>query len=166
MVRVHLPNGLLLTADPTALEGALSGLSRSFQAGFPRSVGEAQGVATRAVAMNFRTGGHGQWAPPKPSTLKQRKVKKTPPALTDTGVLQGAFASPGAPFSVGELTPHGFVRGTDAPDAAAHQFGRKRGGKRVEPARPFAILSDQEEREIVDIIAADVRGRAKQASAR
>lgn len=97
------------------------------------------GTMESAVLQNFDVGGRPKWL-----GLKYRQG--TP--LVDTENLMGSITS--------EYNNDEAIVGTNEPYAAIHQFGGKAGrGRKVEiPARPFLILTPQDEADILE----DVQG--------
>lgn len=95
------------------------------------------GTMESAVLQNFDVGGRPQWLP-----IKHRKG--TP--LVDTENLMNSITS--------RYDNDSAAVGTNEPYAAIHQFGGKAGrGKKVTiPARPFLILTTQDEQDILDDI--------------
>lgn len=97
------------------------------------------GTMESAVLQNFDVGGRPKWL-----GLKYRQG--TP--LVDTENLMGSITS--------DYSNDMATVGTNEPYAAIHQFGGKAGrGRKVEiPARPFLILTPQDEADILE----DVQG--------
>lgn len=95
------------------------------------------GTMESAVQQNFDVGGRPRWLP-----IKHRKG--TP--LVDTENLMNSITS--------RYDNDSAAVGTNEPYAAIHQFGGKAGrGKKVTiPARPFLVLTTQDEQDILDDI--------------
>ncbi|THA10491.1 phage virion morphogenesis protein [Rodentibacter pneumotropicus] len=93
------------------------------------------GTMESAVLQNFDEGGRPKWL-----GLKYRQG--TP--LVDTENLMNSITS--------EYTNDTAIVGTNEPYAAIHQFGGKAGrGRNVDiPARPFLVLTPQDEADILD----------------
>lgn len=93
------------------------------------------GTMESAVLQNFDVGGRPKWL-----GLKYRQG--TP--LVDTENLMGSITS--------DYSNDMATVGTNEPYAAIHQFGGKAGrGRKVEiPARPFLILTPQDEADILE----------------
>lgn len=104
------------------------------------------GTMESAVLQNFDVGGRPAWLP-----IKYRKG--TP--LVDTENLMNSIISY-YDNNVAEV-------GTNEPYAAIHQFGGKagRGRKTDIPARPFLVLTPQDEADILDDVQAYFRSVVK-----
>ena len=99
-----------------------------------------------AVLQNFDVGGRPKWLP-----VKHRKG--TP--LVDTENLMNSITS--------YYDNNTAMVGTNEPYAAIHQFGGKAGrGRKVDiPARPFLVLTTQDEEDILDDVQAYFRSVVK-----
>ncbi|MCK8895383.1 phage virion morphogenesis protein [Haemophilus influenzae] len=95
------------------------------------------GTMESAVTQNFEVGGRPEW--------KKLKLRQGTP-LVDTENLMESITS--------EYNNNEAIVGTNEPYAAIHQFGGKagRGRKVAIPARPFLILTPQDEADILEDI--------------
>jgi phage gpG-like protein len=120
----------------------------------------AEFMADRTAA-RFKQGGlPKRWKDIKKQSRNQRVGSKSTPPLWDTGSLYEEVTAtrPGVPHSLFQLTPDGFIQGTDREDAARHQFGFKgrdsKGRKVNEPARVFEVITSDDERGMKPLVEA------------
>jgi phage virion morphogenesis protein len=112
------------------------------------------GVMADAVEENFEQQGRPPWDDLSPATIGARLARGYWPGriLQQTGQLAASIQrESGADYA---------LVGTNKVYAGIHQFGGRAGrGQKVEiPARPFLALGEDDEAEILDIVADYLRG--------
>ena len=112
-----------------------------------REIGEYLDLATRERFDRAQAPDGTRWAPLKPRTLKRKQRRKRPlDILVDSGDLRDLMRY--------HVTADRLEFGTDRKYGATHQFGDPR---RNIPARPFLGLSDDDRREVLDILQEHLR---------
>jgi phage virion morphogenesis protein len=121
-------------------------------------------VIIESVNRNFIEGGRPTpWAPLKPATIRRRRGWGNPQILRDSGLMMASIGDENDWHGIYRLTPLSLEIGTNAPQAAPHQFGATSGSSHtvVVPARPFMMLQPADADMIARIAADDlVKGEA------
>lgn len=130
-----------------------------------RRLQRAANIIARQIRSDFRRGGGREmWDAPAESTLESRRVKRTPPALTDTGRMMRAASAnkPGVPGSAFSFEGHRIFMGVTEPEMIVHQTGSDNGHI---PEREFLTIRAETASEIERAIGRDIymlmRGASK-----
>jgi phage gpG-like protein len=170
---------LSLEIDPVSIsdvEKKLNGLADAIATGFPEARKGAARRMSRSVELNFRNWGRPQWEPLSPTTVELRRVfakrkgkepvagYTTPLRVSDTMRLS-MIALPGenVPHSLAadkktRAGAHVVQIGTDVKYGPVQQEGYS---KRRIPARPFAVITDDDQTEITRLFDAEMTRAAK-----
>lgn len=136
-----------ITIDNRQVLDALHELARRADDLSP-AMREIAGVMADAVEENFEQEGRPKWPDLADSTKAQRAKKEHWPGsvLQVTGQLAASIQR--------ESGRDHAVVGTNKVYAAIHQFGGKAGRNHAAdiPARPFLMLADDDEQEVLDVI--------------
>lgn len=116
---------------------------------------------SRAVRQQFVTEGvrFGKpWKPVKPAyrlwKIRNGLSRKT---LVATGAMRQSFV--GRPMDIEEYRGNTAVFGSSDPKAVWHHYGTRRDGKRVNPARPILVITNDVAKDVRQILADHITGR-------
>ena len=149
---------LEITGDKK-LEAGLHDLGKAV-ADTKKPAEKANEVLSKNIGKRMEAGGSPRYPDIKPASRRARKGDKSAPALIDMGgLLAAATATLGGVgkngvTSISELTPDGLVKGVEGPSVLRLQNGFRgtdSKGRRIDqPARPFLLATDDDEREITE----------------